>query len=86
MNESLLVETSELGCSQPASQREEAEDIPSDEEVKDELFCSLSTKVVGIQYYGGMFIGHGLDCIADASRIGWSWRGGSTGQRASESI
>lgn len=57
-----LAEISEVGCSQPASQREEAdEDTPSVEEAKDELYCVLSTKVVGIQYYTGTSIGHGLD-------------------------
>ena len=87
MSEPQLAKISEVGGSQPASQREEAdEDAPSVEEAKDELYCIFSTKVVGIQYYGGTSIGHGPDCIADASRIGWSRRGRSTRQRASECI
>lgn len=87
MSGSQLAEISEAGCSQPASQREEAdEDTPSVEEAKDELYCTLSTKVVGIQYYKGTSIGHELGCITDTSRIGWSWRGSSTRQRASECI
>lgn len=74
-------------CSQPVSQREEAEeDTPSDEEAKDELYCVYSTKVVGIQYYRGTFADRGLDCIVDASRDGWPWRGSFTCQRASESL
>ncbi len=77
----------EVGCFQPASQREEAEeDTPSDEEAKDELYCVYSTKVVGIQYYRGTFADLGLYCTADASRDGWPWRGSFTCQRASESL
>jgi SWI/SNF-related matrix-associated actin-dependent regulator of chromatin subfamily A3 len=33
---------------------EEVEDDASEEEVKDELYCSLSTNVVGVQYYKGL--------------------------------
>lgn len=38
----------------PRYTQEEVEDIPHEEEIRDELFCIMSTNVVGIQYYKGL--------------------------------
>ncbi|KAK2463186.1 hypothetical protein APHAL10511_004841 [Amanita phalloides] len=46
-----------------SSQREEAEEnSPAIEEPKDELYCTCTTKVVGIQYYRGM-VGPGEEVL-----------------------
>ncbi|KAF9565547.1 hypothetical protein CPC08DRAFT_815314 [Agrocybe pediades] len=37
-----------------ARRKEEIEDEPYEEEVRDELYCNMVTSVVGIQYYRGM--------------------------------
>lgn len=39
---------------------EEEEDIPPQEEITDELYCSYVTDVVGVRYYQGEYCGHSL--------------------------
>ena len=63
---------------------EEADaDDPQEDEPIEELYTTLSTNVVGIQYYEGymrQILGH-MTCVNALTRSRWVWRTGETRTR-----
>jgi SWI/SNF-related matrix-associated actin-dependent regulator of chromatin subfamily A3 len=54
-----------------------------EEEVADELYCEMVTKVVGIQYYTGTspIFPLPMTQLKSCARLGWTWRRSPTDQR-----